>query len=196
MQELLSQQQKITPQIAVDILRNKEGLQNKKIGYGNEKALNLLLAHHAIVFKPEQRLVWVSSNPYQLGEFVGYDLNEIFNNPIKKSLENTVLTIEKDTFQFSRAYRDYKIYRELRDQFKSSIKENESVSPTTISNLIKSNPDYWEAYYIAGTYYYKKGYLTKALNSFEKAKTKEITTVPDKRNVDLYIKKLKRKLNL
>ena len=196
MQELLSQQQKITPQIAVDILRNKEGLQNKKIGYGNEKALNQLLAHHAIVFKPEQRLVWVSSNPYQLGEFVGYDLNEIFNNPIKKSLENTVLTIEKDTFQFSRAYRDYKIYRELRDQFKSSIKENESVSPTTISNLIKSNPDYWEAYYIAGTYYYKKGYLTKALNSFEKAKTKEITTVPDKRNVDLYIKKLKRKLNL
>ena len=196
MQELLSKQQKITPQIAVDILRNKEGLQNKKIGYGNEKALNQLLAHHAIVFKPEQRLVWVSSNPYQLGEFVGYDLNEIFNNPIKKSLENTVLTIEKDTFQFSRAYRDYKIYRELRDQFKSSIKENESVSPTTISNLIKSNPDYWEAYYIAGTYYYKKGYLTKALNSFEKAKTKEITTVPDKRNVDLYIKKLKRKLNL
>jgi hypothetical protein len=45
-------------------------------------------------------------------------------------------------------------------------------------------------------YYYKKGYLTASLNAFEKAKTKEITTIPDKGNVNLYIKKLKRKLNL
>ena len=79
-----------------------------------------------------------------------------------------MLPIQKDTFQFSRAYRDYKIYRELRDQFKSSIKENESVSPTTISNLIKSNPDYWEAYYIAGTYYYKKGYLNTVYYKIDK----------------------------
>lgn len=196
MEELLAQQQKITPQIAVDILRNKEGLQNKKIGHGNEKALNQLLAHHAVVFKPEQRLVWVSSNPYQLGEFVAYNLNEIFNNPTKKLLESTALTIEKDTFQFSKAYRDYEIYRDLSHQIKSSIKEGKAVSPATISKLIKSNPDYWEAYYITGMYYYKKGYLTASLNAFEKAKTKEITTIPDKRNVNLYIKKLKRKLNL
>ncbi|MEW4922214.1 C45 family peptidase [Algibacter sp. 2305UL17-15] len=196
MEELLGQQQRITPQIAVDILRNKEGLQNKNIGFGNEKALNQLLAHHAIVFKPEQRLVWVSSNPYQLGAFVAYNLNEVFKNPDKNLLANTELTIEKDRFQFSKAYRDYEIYRKLSHQIKSSIKKDEAVSPTTISNLLKSNPEYWEGYYIIGEYYYKKGYLTAALNIFKTAKTKEITTVPDERNVDLYIKKLKRKLNL
>jgi predicted choloylglycine hydrolase len=196
MEELLNQQSKITPQIAVDILRNKEGLNNKKIGYGNEKAINQLLAHHAIVFKPEQGLVWVSSNPYQLGEFVAYDLNDIFNTPRKQYLSNTNLTIEKDDFQFSKAYQNYETYRALRAQVLGSIKNNEDVNPSNISKLQATNPEYWESYFIVGEYYYKKGYLIAALNAFEKAKAKEITTIPDKRKIDLYIKKLKRKLEL
>lgn len=195
MEELLSQQKKITPEIAVDILRNKEGLQDKVIGYGNEKALNQLLAHHSIVFKPEQRLVWVSSNPYQLGEFVAYDLNEVFKNPTKKSLSNAALNIEKDDFQFSKAYQNYEVYRTLRTQVISSIDDNKSINSSILLDLQNSNPDYWEAYYLIGTYYHKKGYFRAALIAFEKAKTKEITTVPDQEEVDNYIKKLKRKLN-
>ena len=196
MEELLNQQPKITPQIAVDILRNKNGLNNKSIGYGNEKALNQLLAHHAIVFKPEQRLVWVSSNPYQLGEFVAYNLNAIFKNPNKLSLANTALNIEKDPFQFTQAYRDYQTYRTLRAQVLSAIKNNETLTPEILSELRNKNPQYWEAYYLVGKYYYEKGYYTASLNAFEKAKTKEITTVPDLQDVDKHIKKLKRKLAL
>ncbi|WP_165748930.1 C45 family autoproteolytic acyltransferase/hydolase [Cellulophaga sp. Z1A5H] len=196
MEELLNQQSKITPEIAVDILRNKEGLQNKPLGYGNEKALNQLLAHHAIVFKPEQRLVWVSSNPYQLGEFVAYNLNDVFNNPQKKSLSNNLLTIEKDNFQFSNEYKKYEEYRKLRVHVLTAIANNETIDSSNLLNLQTTNPEYWEAYYLVGSYYYKKGYYTAALRAFEKAKTKEITTVPDQQLVENYIKKLKRKLNL
>ncbi len=195
-EELLGQQPKITPQIAVDILRNREGLQEKAIGYGNEKALNQLLAHHSIVFKPEQGLVWVSSNPYQLGEFVAYNLNDIFKNPNKKLLSETELTIEKDDFQFTEAYQNYEVYRKLRAQVLSSINASKTIEASIILDLQNTNPEYWEAYYIVGTYYYKKGYFTAALNAFEKAKTKEITTVPDQQDVDKYIKKIKRKLSL
>ncbi|MBO0591071.1 acyl-CoA--6-aminopenicillanic acid acyl-transferase [Cellulophaga sp. E16_2] len=196
MEELLNQQSKITPEIAVDILRNKEGLQNKPLGYGNEKALNQLLAHHAIVFKPEQRLVWVSSNPYQLGEFVAYNLNDVFNNPQKKSLSNNLLTIEKDNFQFSNEYKKYEEYRKLKVHVLTAIANNETIDSSNLLNLQTTNPEYWEAYYLVGNYYYKKGYYTAALRAFEKAKTKEITTVPDQQLVENYIKKLKRKLNL
>ena len=196
MEELLNQQPKITPQIAVDILRNREGIENKDIGYGNEKALNQLLAHHSVVFKPEQRLVWISSNPYQLGEFVAYNLKEVFKNPNRQPLSNVELNIEKDPFQFSKSYKNYETYRKLRAQVLLSIKEGKNIDSSIISDLQNTNPEYWEAYYLVGKYYYIKGYFTAALNAFKKAKTKEITTIPDQQQVDRYIKKLKRKLDL
>ena len=197
MEELLSEQTKLTPQIAVDILRNKEGLNNAKIGYGNEKALNQLLAHHAIVFKPEQRLVWVSSNPYQLGEFVAYDLNEVFNNSPKKTipfpLSDKNLLIKEDDFQYSTAYKNYEKYRVLRRLF-TATKNKQHINITTIKELQHSNPDYWETYFLIGKYYYQQKYYTAALHQFETAKSKEITTYQDKKEITSYIQKIKRKL--
>ena len=100
--QLFDNNPKIDVNIAAAILRNKEGIDNVKIGYGNEKALNQLIAHHGIIFKPEQRLVWVSSNPYQLGEFVCYDLNKVFKKRNPKdsvvSLQEENLNIPKDNF--------------------------------------------------------------------------------------------------
>jgi predicted choloylglycine hydrolase len=198
MQELLLNQKKLTPQIAVDILRNKEGLNSKNIGYGNEKALNQLLAHHAIIFKPEQRLVWVSSNPYQLGEFVGYDLNKIFNDTYEKTslfpLSDLNLTIKEDDFQYSTAYKEYENYRVLRRVFNTAINNKKYINTFTIKQLQKSNPEYWESYFLIGKYYYQKKYYTAALHQFKIAASKEITTFQDKKEITTFIKKIKRKL--
>jgi predicted choloylglycine hydrolase len=197
MEELLNHSDKLTVQGAVNILRNKDGLNNKAIGYGNEKALNQLLAHHGIVFKPEEHQVWVSSNPYQLGEFVAYDLDTIFNDSgLKLNLSNTALTIEADSFQYTKTYQDYQAYRVLSETVQDAINDNNDVEPLMISELQNLNPEYWEAYYLVGTYYYKKGYYMAALKAFEKAKTKEVTTVPDQKIIDKYIKKIKRRLDL
>ena len=199
MEELLNETPKLTPQLAVDILRNKEGLKDKTIGYGNEKALNQLLAHHGIVFKPAEGMVWVSSNPYQLGEFVAYNLNTVFNEAPKnndaKPLNNKTLTIEEDPFQYTEAYLDYETYRILSRQVEKAISNDENLVPVMLTELQKTNPEYWQAYYLIGKYNYEKKYYRAALNAFEEAKTKEITTVPDKEQIDLYIKKIKRKLN-
>lgn len=199
MEELLNKAPKLTPQIAVDMLRNKEGLQGKTIGYGNEKALNQLLAHHAVVFKPEDRLVWVSSNPYQLGEFVAYNLNTVFNEGPKnneaKPLNIPSLTIEEDPFQYTQAYLDYETYRVLSRQVEKAISNKNHIVPIMLTQLKNNNPEYWQAYYLIGKYHYEKKYYRAALNAFEKAKTKEITTIPDQKQIDLYIKKIKRKLN-
>ena len=198
MEELLNEMPKLTPQTAVDILRNKDGLDDVAIGYGNEKALNQLLAHHAIVFKPEDRLVWVSSNPYQLGAFSAYNLNTVFSeapqNKKAEPLNNAQLTIEKDPFQFTQAYANYEVYKILSRQVREAINNDEHVLPLTLQELQDSNPNYWEAYYLVGKYNYEKKYYSAALQAFEKAKTKEITTVPNQEQIDLYIKKIKRKL--
>lgn len=198
-EELLEEKPKATPEIVVDILRNTKGLDDKRIGYGNEKALNQLLAHHGIVFQPEDLKVWVSSNPYQLGEFVGYDLNEIFNGknhvangsiPVK-SMSASELNIAKDPFLNTLAYRHYQRYRKLRNQIIKAISSDGRLETKTLKEFTLLNPDFWEAYYLVGKYNYEKGYYRLALNAFLEAETKEITTLTDRKQVERYICKLK-----
>lgn len=200
MDELLGQHPKVSPQVAVNILRNKEGLNDKTIGFGNEKALNQLLAHHGIVFKPEELLVWVSSNPYQLGEFVTYNLNEVFNTDQKSAFNATLAKTEqnlaKDPFQFTKAYLDYEEYRKLRTKLLTAITHKEHLNPEIINTIQQKNPEHWEVYHLAGRYYYEKGFYTAALNAFEKADAKEFSTLVDEERNKKYIRKLNRKLNL
>lgn len=193
MEELL-EEEKIAVDDAVAILRNKEGLDNKDIGFGNEKALNQLIAHHGIVFKPESGQVWVSSNPYQLGEFVAYDLNDIFadrdGNPSTTSLSDSDLNIAKDPFIQTQEYRDYEAYRVLEREVERALANKESIAHETLEALQRKNPEYWKAYYLTGKYYLQKKYNAAAKRLFELALTKEITTLPDRQRIEKHIEKL------
>jgi len=199
MEELLTDNPKINPELAVAILRDKKGLDEKEIGYGNEKALNQLLAHHGIVFKPEDLMVWVSSNPYQLGEFVAYDLKEIFSEEsqinTKTSLSKSNQNIAADSFLHSKAYKNYEKYRELDGVVTKAILQETHLENDLLQEFKDSNAEFWQVHYLIGLYNYNRGYDRVALQAFSKAATKEITTVPDKENVEHYIRKLKRRLN-
>ncbi|WP_345992745.1 C45 family peptidase [Chryseobacterium sp. Chry.R1] len=198
LQELLQENKKLNPEKMASILRDRSGLKGEKIGYGNEKALNQLLAHHAVIFSPQKKLVWVSSNPYQLGEFVCYDLNRIFSADRLKSGEFAVssLNISKDPFLDSREFKNYEEYKKLHNQIDDASEgKGEVLSEDWIRHYQSLNPDFWLVYYQAGKYYLSKKDFYKAKAAFEKALTKEITTVPDKRKVAKYLRKCKRKLN-
>ncbi|TDE31729.1 acyl-CoA--6-aminopenicillanic acid acyl-transferase [Flavobacterium ranwuense] len=198
MVELFDENKKINPEKAVEILRNKDGLNNLALGYGNEKALNQLLAHHGIVFKPEQRLVWVSSNPYQMGEFVCYDLNKIFKNRHSKdfivSLEQENLNIPKDPFLETKEYKNYELYRIEDRKIDSFLKKKQDLPTNFAENYQSLNPDYWIVYYKVGLSFYQKKEYKLAQEQFEKALTKEITTLPKKEEIEKYLNKIKRKL--
>lgn len=197
MEELLAKENKITPIKAVSILRNTKGLNDKKIGYGNEKALNQLLAHHGIVFQPSKKMVWVSSNPYQLGEFVAFQLDSVFSKSNHKSstLSSEKYLIAKDPFINTDEYRNYEQYRIEKQKLEQKIEEGDTYNPNDIDRFISLNPDSWEVYYLVAKYYYESKYYRAALNMFENALTKEVTTLPDKNKIEGYIKKIKRKLN-
>ncbi|WP_027383439.1 acyl-CoA--6-aminopenicillanic acid acyl-transferase [Epilithonimonas caeni] len=192
LQELLKENPKLNPEKMASILRDRSGLKGEKIGYGNEKALNQLLAHHAVIFSPQKKLVWVSSNPYQLGEFVCYDLNDIFSDNRLKTGEfaKSELNIAKDPFIDSQKFKNYEEYKKLSSKFDHS----EILSDEFIIHYQSLNPDFWWGYYQSGKYYYKIKDYYKAKIEFEKALTKEITTVPDKENVERYLKKTLKKL--
>ncbi|MBC7844927.1 MAG: acyl-CoA--6-aminopenicillanic acid acyl-transferase [Flavobacterium sp.] len=198
MEQLFDVNHKINPQIASNILRNKEGLNNFPLGYGNEKALNQLIAHHAIIFKPKERLVWVSSNPYQLGEFVCYDLNKVFENRNSNeaivSLQEENLNIPKDTFMETTQYSDYEKFRVEDGKIDTFLENKKDLSLDFAKKYQSLNPDYWGVYYKIGLYFYQKRHYQLAQEQMEKALTKEITTLPEKEEIQKYLKKIKRKL--
>ena len=197
MQELFVENPKINPQIASEILRNKEGLQNIALGYGNEKALNQLIAHHGVIFKPKEKLVWVSANPYQLGEFVCYNLDSVFKERKQEpviSFQEKNLNIAKDPFLETTAFKNYKKFRIEDHKIDLYLKNKTEIPLDFIQNYQSLNPNYWVVYYKAGLYFYQKKYFLLAQENFKKALTKEITTVPDKEAIEKYLKKLKRKL--
>lgn len=196
MEELLDKKEKLNPEKVVEILRNKEGHNDLKIGYGNEKALNQLLAHHAIVFKPEERLVWVSSSPYQLGEFVAYDLNEIFKNPNTyfTILATESLNIPKDDFSESKAFQDYEKFRVLDRKIDKAIAEKQILSNELVVEYQSLNLEYWVVYYKIAKYYQQNKWYQAARVQYEKALTKEITTLIDRREIEKQLHKINQKI--
>lgn len=196
LQELLQEEKKLNPEKMAAILRDRSGLKDESIGYGNEKALNQLLAHHAIIFSPQKRLVWVSSNPYQLGEFVCYDLNEIFS---EKGLQHndfskSQLNIAKDPFADSQDFKNYEEYRKVTLKINDAIDNKEMLTDSFLTHYQSLNPDFWKVYFLAGKYYYHRKEFSKAKIQFEKALTKEITTVPDQKTIEKYLTKTNKKI--
>lgn len=196
LQEILNENPKMNPTKIATLLRDRSGLKEKVIGNGNEKALNQLLAHHAVIFSPQKKLVWVSSNPYQLGEFVCYDLNKIFseNRPKSGSLSSPEKNIVRDAFAESQQFKNYLEYRKLNDVISAATEsKTESLSDYFLENYIQLNPEFWYVYYKVGKYYFEKKQYYLAQKYFEIALIKEVTTVPDKENLEKLLEKCERK---
>ena len=192
-QELLQKSNKISPEYMAEILRNTEGLNKKSLGYGNEKAINQLLAHHGIIFKPEEKLVWVSSSPYQLGEFVCYDLEKIFNSDFQGviSAQTQERNIPKSKFLSTKEYENYEKYRILEHKIETDLKTNKFIDNQSVMQLENLNPDYWKAYFIIGKVLLQNK-DKRARIYFEKSLSLEIPYSDERQEVEKYLKKSKK----
>ena len=198
MNELIDEVPKVNPEIMVDILRNKEGLKDIQLGYGNEKAINQLVAHHGVVFKPHLGQIWISSHPYQLGAFTAYDLNKIFSK--NKTLEHQPqhidsMTIKEDDFIHTEAYKNYEAYKILDKKIDQAIQEEvEDFDIHLLNSYRDLNPDMWLVHYKAGLLLFNAKNYEEAKKAFEQALQKEITTLPDVKKVKKKLRKTDRKI--
>ena len=170
--ELLAANGTNTVQKTVNILRDRWGLHGQNIGIGNEKAVNQFIAHHSIVFEPQKRLVWVSTAPWQLGQFVAYDLNKIFSMKglrHNEELYDSSLNIAADTFLKTKEFQEFTQFRTMKQQ----IADGKDVD---VQQLIASNPEFFYTYQLAGNYEYKHGNKQHAKKYYEIALTKIIPT--------------------
>lgn len=171
------------------ILRDSRGLSDADIGMGNEKAINQFISHHSVIFKPSQRLVWVSTGPWQLGEYVCYDLFKIFHIfaglPGGTEITETGKEIPQDSFLGSDQYKFLLNYRKLRTILVDAIttKAKLLTPESVIQELIFSNEEFFEAYETAGDYYVFEGKSDQALLMYRKALSKLIPRQKEKNRI-------------
>ncbi len=185
--QLLQQKGKNTVQKTIDILRDYKGIDNVDIGLGNEKAVNQFIAHHAIVFEPQKLRVWVSTSPWQMGQFACYDLNKIFAmHGIKKNgeLYESGLNVAADSFLYTPQFKKFELFRTN----KALAAEGANVVP---DGIVVDNPTYYNSYILAGDCCFRQKEYKKALVYYEKSLTMEIATAGERAYVIRQVEKCK-----
>jgi isopenicillin-N N-acyltransferase-like protein len=189
LKQLLASNDTINYLQAASILRNQKGLNDKNIGLTNEKGLNQLLAHHAVIFKPQDRLMWVSANPFQCGEFVCYNLDSVFAHATKlktnKEINVERLTIPEDPFLKTRVYQNFLHFKSLKHyiQFITKASDKIQLSAQFENAFIQSNPESYYMYQILGDYFLSRKNNQKAAQYYELALTKEIATLKEEKQI-------------
>jgi isopenicillin-N N-acyltransferase like protein len=188
--ELLDANGKNTVQKTVAMLRDRKGVNNANIGEGNEKAINQLIAHHSVVFEPQKRLVWISTAPWQLGEYVAYDLKKVFNLSGLKTniaIADSSLTIAADSFLQTASYHNFIAYRTMKQRMADGGTIN-------ADSLVASNPELYHSYVLAADYLYKQKQYTKAKFFYQTALTKTIATKKEEAYIREQLNRLQKKI--
>jgi hypothetical protein len=187
--ELLARVEKNTVQKTAEILRDQKGLDDADIGMGNEKVINQLVAHHAVIFQPEQLKVWVSTAPWQLGKFVCYDLKKVlsYKPATNDEIYESGLTLEADPFLSTHNYQQYLKFHRYRFPF----------APRTDLNpdsIIAWNPRSYHSYMLAGDYYLGEKDWARAAETFENGLKLEVATVQERQYMERQVVECRKKL--
>ncbi len=184
---------------AAAILRDHNGMDGENIGIGNEKTMAQMISHHSVIFVPASREVWVSTDPYQLGTYLAYNLDSVFAEfPASGQptvLYDTTLLVPEDPFSQSEEYADFLEYRNLRKQLKKNIKEKSRLyrEEEFLKKLTLLNPQYYEGFMLVGNYYYTFGEYEKAKKFYLVALAKEFENLTLRREVRERLKRIKQK---
>ncbi len=182
--ELLNTQQKFDQTELVKILRNQKGLNGEELGMGNSKALNQLIAHHSIIFKPAAHRFWVSAPPNPMAQYVGYDLLQVFNpTDSSRTKPNRIMA---DNFLSSKAFDDFEYYKKVKDSLQAFIIFGRTYELQDIveQKLLSSNPNNYFTYVLLGQYYEEKDAFKKAVRYYQKSLTKSFATSAERKSVE------------
>ena len=181
-EELVRSLKSINQNNIAKILRDQKGLNNTNIGHGNPLAINQLLAHHAVIFENVKKLIWVSAYPFQENVMQAYSLSD-FDSWVASKIEFPLtvdsLLILPDTFYTSSKFKQFEEFKSLRQQIKQATNSKEILAKETISDFVKTNPNYYQTYQLIGNYFFEINKLDTAIKFYQKALTKEIAYSED-----------------
>jgi hypothetical protein len=170
-----------------EILRDQNGQNDVFIGMGNEKVLNQMVGHHSVIFKPQELKMWISTQPYQLGPYLCYDLNKIFNDCVGLKKDTIVYEeqylISEDEFVNTKDFSDYQKYTALKEEIWNLRLKGDIIDIEMLLELIQCNPELYLSYELAGDVLADQGKSSMAAGYYEKALTKEIASQVERHKI-------------
>ena len=194
MNQLMSRSFPLDVTDAAAILRDKKGLDDKFIGYGNSKSLNQLIAHHGILFKPAKKEMWISTPPYQLGAFIYYNLDEVFSG--KKSWDNEdSLQISKDPFLSSPDYRKFEAFKATKQKINKNVMLGVpfELTRTEEVDFVHNNPESYVTYMLLGDYFKANKNFKKAISYYQESLKREVSSLDEKNAIQERIAECKKR---
>lgn len=188
--ELLDATTPLNVHEAAGILRDRYGKGGADIGLGSEKSINQFIAHHSVVFEPSTLRFWVSTSPWQLGEYVCYDLNNVFGGGVMaQSFALPQYNIPCDSLALGDEYVRVCRYREQYKSIVSAIEDGGVVSSDFKQDFISTNPNYFQVYNTLGDYEQSKGRYKEAVAYWQKALSLEIPRAAEREDIISKIQK-------
>ncbi len=152
-EHLLDSLGKMDTEKAAYILRDTRGVDGEPIGYCNELSVNQMLAMHSVIFKPEQRKIWVSTSPWQLGAFVCYDLNKVLSSDFSETISESSQRIPEDSFVSTEAFCNVLEFKKMMPVIKAAEHSGRVIPTDSLDWFVGLNPLYYNAYNTVGDYY-------------------------------------------
>jgi hypothetical protein len=193
--ELLEKKEKHDVHSFARVLRDRYGKGDQPIGMGNERAVNQLVAHHSIIFKPDQLKMWVSVYPYSLGTYLCYDLNRVFADTtgLEKEVYLPWEGIPEDPFLNAEGFALFKTYKRETARLKRLVEGGkvERADTAMINAYLALNPHYYYPYFVAGEYYRVADDPISAIRMYRASLEREIPRVVDREVVEEALTKIK-----
>jgi isopenicillin-N N-acyltransferase-like protein len=177
MNELMARHFPLDISKAAGILRDKNGLNDQFIGYGNAKSLNQLIAHHGVIFKPEQSKLWISTPPYQLGAFICYDLRDVFRSPESfRAIDS--LSITGDPFLTTVDYQKYEDFKRTKQHINKFVMLGVpfELDARKERDFISNNPVSYVTYMTLGNYYEARKQPQKAIAYYQQSLQRNVAS--------------------
>lgn len=172
--QLVQSEKQITPLKAASFLRDQYGFNKDTLGMGNPRAINQLLAHHSVVIQPSHSLLFVSTKPYQLGKYIGLN--------VEKSVMQRKLVyddeIENDQFLYSHQYTQFAYFKAIKQEIQKYLwgKNSLELTEEDIALFIASNSESYMTYEVLGNYFWHKEQFKRAGEFYSQALTKNVVS--------------------
>ena len=162
------------PSSVIDVLRDQYSENGDSLGMGNPRAVNQLIVHHSVVILPFQSRLYISTNDFQLGRFIGYDLQKTFAN--RKGM--IVDTVAASPFLSSSAYQKFLKFKSIKQQIGAYLMFDKPLNLTDnqLKEFISLNAESYVTYEVLGKFFQKKGQIKKAYYYFGVALTKPLAS--------------------